>query len=136
HGHLGWLAAAALVHPAILLRHPRRRAHLAVAGALALVTGAACIGLGIYGAYRERLRREILLEAPSLGWLFERKEHLAFGAFTLAWAAAIAYFAAEASRDDVRVPLRRAAHHGFVIAALLALCVAAFGTVIAAFRSF
>ena len=39
------------------------------------------------------------MHAPSIGLLFERKEHLAFGAVVLAWAGAAAYFAAPRRRS-------------------------------------
>ena len=44
HGHIGWLAALALVHPAILLRRPRCRAMLAAGAATLLATLAALLG--------------------------------------------------------------------------------------------
>lgn len=139
HGHLGWLAAAALVHPAIVLRPApgaaaQRRAHLAVGLATALVTVASALGAWLYGPYRESVRRLVFLEAPALGLLFERKEHLAFGAVMLAWAGAAAY-AAALRPSPASVALRRTAHRAFVGAALLAAAVAAMGTVVAAYRS-
>jgi hypothetical protein len=72
HGHLGWLGAALLVHPAIVLRSRTRRAHLAVGLATGLVTVAAAMGVWLYGAYRERLKQGIFMHAPSVGLLFER----------------------------------------------------------------
>ncbi|MDP9148378.1 MAG: hypothetical protein M3O36_00335, partial [Myxococcota bacterium] len=98
HGHLGWLAVAALVHPAILLRGPRRRAHFAVGLAVALVSVTGALGVLLYGPYRDRLRQPLFARSAAIGYLFERKEHLAFGAFVFAWAGAIAY-AAELRAD-------------------------------------
>jgi len=71
-----------------------------------------------------------------VGFLFERKEHLAFGAIFLAWAGAAAYAAAIGASDEVRGPLRSVAHWAFVAAALLAVATAALGTAVASFRSF
>src|SRR5687767_11172948 len=88
HGHLGWLSAALLVHPAIILRDRQRRAHLAVALASGAATVTAALGAWLYGGYREHLKQQIFLHAPSIGLLFERKEHLAFGAIMLTWAGA------------------------------------------------
>ena len=136
HGHLGWLAAATLVHPAIVLRSRTRRAHLAVGLSTALVTVAAAMGVGIYGAYRERLKQGIFLQAPVMGLLFERKEHLAFGAVVLAWAGAAAYFAAPAATPKTRDRLRVVAFRAFCASAALGLVVAALGTVVATYRSF
>jgi hypothetical protein len=57
HGRLGWLAAVALVHPAIVLRRTKRKAHLSVALLVAIVSVVFGIGLAIYTGYRERLGR-------------------------------------------------------------------------------
>jgi hypothetical protein len=136
HGHLGWLAAIALVHPAILLRRTSRRAHLAVALAAGTVTVVGAVGVSLYGSYRDKLRQPIFAHAPSIGYLFERKEHLDFGAILFSWAGALAYAAATRADGGVRESLRRAAHWAFVAAAVLAIATAALGTVVAAYRTF
>jgi hypothetical protein len=137
HGHLGWLAAIALVHPAILLQRPDRRAHLSVGLAVAVATCAGALGASLYPAYRERLRPSIFTQAPAIGYLFERKEHLAFGAVLLAWAGAVAYVAASRCGDvGVRDALRKAAHRAFVASAVLGVLTALLGTIVASYRSF
>jgi hypothetical protein len=136
HGHLGWLAALALAHPAILLRRSQRRAHLSVGLAVALVTLAGTVGVALYGEYREKLRQPIFAQAPSIGYLFERKEHLAFGAVLFAWAGGAAYAAATRADGDTRSALRRAAHWAFVAAATFALAAAILGTIVAAYKTF
>jgi hypothetical protein len=136
HGHLGWLAAAALVHPAILLRDARRRARLSVGLGAGVATAAAALGMALYPAYRERLKPSIFADAPALGFAFERKEHLAFGALLMAWAGAAAYAAASAADAGARRRLRRASHACFVAAALFATATAALGTCVAAYRTF
>lgn len=136
HGHLGWLAAAILAHPAIVLRNRRRRAHLAVGLATAFVTAASALGAFVYVAYRDRLRHEIFVTAPTIGFLMERKEHLAFGAVVLAWAGAAAYFAAPRADAPRRELLRTVAFRAFVCSAVLTLAVAILGTVVAVHRSF
>src|SRR5438105_2845565 len=105
HGHAGWLAAAILIHPAVVLRDKKRRAHLAVIIATTFVTLACGAGMWLYVFYRERLKQGIFQTGPAFGLLFERKEHLAFGALVLAWAGAAAYFAATRAKDDLRVTL-------------------------------
>jgi hypothetical protein len=135
HGHAGWLAAAALLHPALLLRRADRRAHLSVSLATVFVTIAAGAGLAIYPAYSTRLRQAIFLGAPSVGWLFERKEHLAFGAVFLAWAGALSYAAAWRAHAELRAPLRVFARRAFAAAAALAVVVATIGTYVATYRS-
>lgn len=136
HGHLGWLAAIALVHPALLLRSASRKAHLSVALASALVTAVGGWGIVIYPAYREKLRQPIFAHAAFYGYLFERKEHLAFGAILLAWTGAVTYIASFLSKGAVVAPLRRAAHVAFISSAGLALATAAIGTLVAAYRTF
>ncbi len=136
HGHLGWLAAIALVHPALLLRNRARRAHLSVGLAAIGATLAGAIGVSLYPAYRDQLRQPLFAEAPRMGYLFERKEHLAFGAILLAWAGAISYAGSFQSEGRVRESLRRASHAAFVAAAILALTVAVLGTLVSAYRTF
>lgn len=136
HGHLGWLAAASLAHPAVVLRDRKRRAHLAVVLSTSLVTVASGIGIWLYLAYTQRLKQGIFQTAPSIGLLFERKEHLAFGALLLAWAGAAAYFAAPRASDALRTTLRTIAFRTFVAAAALSLVVAVLGTIVGVVRSF
>jgi MFS family permease len=136
HGHIGWLAAIALIHPAIVLRRTKRRAHLAVGLAVSLVTLAACLGAAIYGDYRDKLRQSIFQQARVIGYLFERKEHLAFGAVVLAYAGAVAYVVATRLEGEPRERLRKAAHWSFVAAAAMAVVTAVLGTVIAAYKTF
>jgi hypothetical protein len=136
HGHMGWLAAIALVHPAIQLRSTKRKAHLSVALAVGFVSAVFCLGVVMYPDYRDRLRQSLFQQAPSIGYLFERKEHLAYGAVLLAWAGAAAYFGALRAIGDVRESLRRAAHWAFVAAAALAVVTATLGIIVAAFKSF
>jgi hypothetical protein len=136
HGHIGWLAAISLIHPAIVLRRTKRRAHLAVGLSVGMVTLAAGLGAYMYADYRDRLRQSIFQHAKVIGYLFERKEHLAFGAFLLAWAGTVSYIAAMKLEGETRDRLRRAAHWAFVAAAAMAVVTAALGTVIAAYKSF
>ena len=83
HGHLGWLAVIALLHPAIFLRRPKRRAPLSVVLATLTVSLTAAFGFVLYPPYRNLLKQRLFVQAPAIGWLFERKEHLAVGALTL-----------------------------------------------------
>ncbi len=136
HGHLGWLAAALLVHPAVVLRDRARRAHLAVILSTGLVTLASAVGVFLYFAYRERLKAGIFSAAPSIGLLFERKEHLAFGAVVLTWAGCATYFAARRASPELSQSLRTIAFRAYVLAAGLALVVAVLGTTVAVYKSF
>ena len=136
HGHLGWLAAAALLHPAILLRNKNRKAHLSVALSTGFATSQGVLGVWLYGPYRDRLKQHIFIEAPWVGLMFERKEHLAFGAILLAWAGASAYAVALGARNEVRAPLRVFAFRAFAVSAALAFVTAALGTLVASYKTF
>lgn len=125
HGHLGWLAAIALIHPAIILRRPERRAVLAVVLATLLPTLAGALGVLLYPSYSKLVRRGVYVASMRHGLLFERKEHLAFAAIALAWAGCF-----------LHLRRSRAAHPAFVAAAGLAIVAATLGTVVASFRSF
>ena len=133
HGHLGVLSVATLLHPAIVLRHAGRRAHLAVFFAAFVPALTAAIGVWLYGPYRSDLKRLIFVESSTMGLMFERKEHLAFGAVALAWAGALTYVAG-CRRGDARVA--RAAHVAFICSFVLSLAVAVLGVAVASFKSF
>jgi hypothetical protein len=140
HGHLGWLAVAAAVHPAILLR-PRkdragRQATLSVALAAAVPTLAGALGVAMYPAFRQTLRQPLFAQAPTIGYLFERKEHLAFGAIMLAWAGAAGYAGSLRASGEIRWALSRAAHVAFVAAAGMALVAAVLGTIVSSCKTF
>jgi len=137
HGHLGWLGVAALLHPAVLLRNPKRRAPLAVALATALVAGAGLLGGFLYPSYRTKLKQHIFATAPRVGLLFERKEHLAVGAIFLALAGCVAHLSLRAFTDGPAAnAVARLAHRAFLLAFLLALVVAVFGVAVASYESF
>ena len=137
HGHLGWLSVAALMHPAIFLRNPKRRARLSVALATGFAVATALLGAYVYPEYRNRIKQHIFIEIPRLGWMFERKEHLAVGAVALALAGCLAHltlpmFTEEATKRTVA----RLAHRAFVAAFVLALLVAILGVSVASYKSF
>jgi hypothetical protein len=137
HGHMGWLSAAALLHPALLLRNPKRRALLAVSLTTCFVTASGLLGAWIYPEYRIRLKQQLFIQMPTIGWLFERKEHLAVGAIGFAWVGCIAHMTARSFEDDTlkrRVALM--AHRAYVIAFVLCVAVACLGVVVATHSTF
>jgi hypothetical protein len=137
HGHLGWLVVAALLHPAILLRNPKRRARLSVVLCVAMLAATAAIGAYIYPEYRSRIKQHIFIEQPQIGWLFERKEHLAVGALAFALAGCIAHLLAPRFADEgLRRQVALLAHRAFVVALLLAVVVASLGLAVATYRTF
>jgi hypothetical protein len=136
HGHLGWLAVAALLHPAILLRNPKRRARLAVVLATSLAVIAGGMGAWIYPEYRSRLKQAIFIHAPTLGWCFERKEHLAVGALGFALIGCVAHLSAPAFDASLRPVVAKMAHRAYVAAFAFALLVAILGVTVASFSTF
>jgi hypothetical protein len=135
HGHLGVLAAVALLHPAILLRRglPLSRGGRWAVGLTGVVTALAFgLGVGIYEAYRELVKRSLFQADREVGLLFETKEHLAWAVVSLAvGGVAAAFLAGPRDRD-----LRRGAALAFALAALLCFVVVGLGTYVASVRSF
>jgi hypothetical protein len=137
HGHLGWLSVAALLHPAILLKNPRRKAALSIGLATGFVTLTAVLGATFYPSYRALLKQRIFLEAPTIGWCFERKEHLAVGAVSFAFVGCLAYASRRWVADaTARRTLERLTHLAFVAAFAFSLAVAVLGVVVASYKSF
>lgn len=136
HGHLGWLSAAALLHPAIVLRNPKRRAKLSVVLATSFVSATGALGAYVYPDYRRLLKQHIFRESAGVGWLFERKEHLAIGAMAFALAGFVAHLSLRAFDDRDQGTVARLAHRSFVVSFALTLAVAILGVVVASFKSF
>lgn len=127
HGHLGLLAAIALLHPAITLRGAARLrpgTRWSVAGATALVTAATGLGWWLYPGYREADKPRLLQEAFPVALLFETKEHLAFYALALAWGGCGLALATEGARA------RRAARFCFGAASALAITTGVLGAIV------
>ena len=127
HGHLGLLAAIALLHPAITLRGSARLrpgTRWSVAGATALLTATTALGWWLYPGYRAADKPVLLREAFPLAMLFETKEHLAFYALALGWAGCGLALATTETRA------RRLARFAFGAAALLTVTVGVLGTVV------
>jgi hypothetical protein len=135
HGHIGWLAALALAHPAVLLRRPRRNAFTVALAATVLVTAAAALGALLYPHYRVIIKPALFAATPAIGELFERKEHLGVSALVLAWTGLAALVLAR-RRDEAAVDLGRLAFVAYTGAALMAVVVASAGLVVGAHRSF
>ncbi len=137
HGHLAWLAVAGLLHPALLLRNPRRRAPLAVGLTTGLVAVAASLGAWVYPEYRARLKQHLFLEAPRLGWMFERKEHLAVGVVAFALVGCVAHLAVPwCEPGDTRLVVARLAQRAFAVAFALGVAVGVLGVAVASYKSF
>jgi hypothetical protein len=127
HGHLGLLAAVALLHPALTLRPgPLRRGTRWSAGlATGLLTAVLAGGAALYPAWRHEERPRLWQHAPWLGRLFETKEHFAFYALVLSWCGLLLLF-----RGGDAAGARRA----YIGAAALAWVVGTIGTLESAFR--
>src|SRR5262245_25052439 len=105
HGHLGVLAAIALLHPAVLLRRGAPLGHGAtwsVALTTVVTLCAFAMGLFIYGDYREVAKPELLSSDVATGMLFETKEHLAWAVVSIALGAGVAALAAPPQATEIR----------------------------------
>jgi hypothetical protein len=125
HGVAAWIATALLLFAAASRFAPRALAPLhrraSVVGLLAtvVITVAAALGLALDGAYQNELRQRLFIEAPRLGWLFERKHHVAVVAVLLAWCAGAAVALRARRSDDGEAfdaNLERIARRGYVAA--------------------
>lgn len=135
HGHLGVLAAAALLHPAILLWRGRplsRGMGWAVGLSTTMTALAFGGGLVIYEAYRAEVKRRLFFESRMAGLLFETKEHLAYAVVALAVGGLVCALAAPRTDAD----LRRLAARLYAVAAVLGIVVVSLGTIVASFRTF
>jgi len=135
HGIAAWIATAALFAAVwVAFRRPlRRRLGVFSAGIAALsITLAGALGLLLEEPYRARIRQRLFVATPGLGWLFERKEHLAFGAILLGWSALFALFAARPSAPGaLSGELFRTTKVGLAAAALFALVASAASAIVA-----
>jgi hypothetical protein len=151
HEIVAWVATAALaVASGIIFRAPARRGPVIAISAVAIlsITLAGALGLSLEDAYRSRIRQRLFVEQPALGWLFERKEHLAFGAILLGWSGLLSLVTAlilgarPARRTEAELSealaseLRAAAKVGWAGAAILALAACAASTIVARYASF
>lgn len=147
HALASWAAVALLLATAwVTVARPRRRGLvLAVSASTAValaISGA--LGLMLEGAYRARLRQPLFARAPKLGWLFERKEHLAFGAIALGFcglssllgAALVVSRARRAAKEREALEalaeeLARVGRLGWVVSALLGVASAVASALVA-----
>lgn len=135
HGHAGILAAAALLHPAILLRAGKplgRRNVWSVLLATALATGAWASGAWIYADYRAQVKRPLFLTNERAGLLFETKEHVAVLVVAFALGACVTALVAPRGATS----LRRSAALAYATAAVACVVVSALGTWVTAVRGF
>lgn len=135
HGHLGILATAALIHPALLMRRGKplsKRTRWSVALSSSLAIAAYAAGLFIYPAYTHQLKRAIFFVNRRAGMLFETKEHLAFSVLCLALGGLVAAQLAPREANG----LRRAAAVAYAFAALAGLMVVGIGIYVATVRGF
>lgn len=133
HGALAWAAAAALAVAVIAVWRRRASGGALAALAAALGAGAFATGALLHVPFQVKLRQKLFLASASLGWLFERKEHAAFGALALALCGVVALGAERAARragDAGAGALRRAAI--LALAGALAFEALALGVSIAA----
>jgi hypothetical protein len=135
HGHVGALAAVALLHPALLLwrgRPATRGVRWTIALSTLLLTAAYAMGIGLYGDYRAQVKRALFREDAVAGFLFETKEHLAFVAVVLALGAIVPSLLEGPEHAD----LRKLAARCWAGAALACWIVGGLGTWVESIRGF
>jgi heme A synthase len=135
HGHLAVLAAAALIHPAILLRRGKplsRGMKWSVALSALAVVAAFSTGIVLYKPYIANVRIGLFLRSVRAGMSFESKEHLAFAVIALVAGAAVCAWVAP---RDAR-GLRRAAAVAFAVGAALCIVTVALGTYVTGVHGF
>ncbi|HZO16380.1 MAG TPA: hypothetical protein VFB62_24065 [Polyangiaceae bacterium] len=135
HGHFGVLAAAALLHPAILLRKGKpltRGMQLAVVLSTTAVVLAFATGLWIYPSYRDFVRPSLFRASARAGFLFETKEHLAFAVMALSIGACACVLLAP---REARA-LRKAAAASYAVGAGLCVITVCLGSYIASVQGF
>ncbi len=133
HGHLGLLAAIALLHPAITLgpgRALRPGTRWSVGLATALVTATVLGGWWLYPGYRAADKPRLLQEAFGVAMLFETKEHLAFYALVLAWGGCALVFGTGSPARPMSPASRRTARLCFGASAGLAVTVGVLGSIV------
>lgn len=110
HGAFAWCGIVALIAALSVSRGGRRganspsvvrlRAFVALLGIGVVSGGAAFVtGAWLHAPFQNRLRQKLFLASSALGWLFERKEHVAFGALALLGCAACAAIGERIVRD-------------------------------------
>lgn len=112
HAGISWVAVAAL--GAAIVGVWRRIRGAGIGVAIAGISGAAAFGTGamLHLPFQSKLRQKLFLMSSTLGWLFERKEHAAFGAIALLGCAGCAMGAAwmaKAHDEAAAKAFRRAA---------------------------
>ena len=143
HALGAWASTAALILVAGLLAARMRTKTNLVAWAAALATFlvslSGALGALLHLPYRLQLRQRIFLHSRELGWLFERKQHLAFGAVLLACGGLVALLASrlaaasnEAAAQDRARELHRAALAAYIASALFAAVASVASAIVAA----
>jgi adenylosuccinate lyase len=143
HGVAAWLATVTLIAAAWAQASGRARRLTVALGAAAATLALAAGGLGfaLHDGYRARIRQKLFLQSATLGWLFERKQHLAFAAVLLAVAAAAITIAtrrleARPGAEAVTHELKRASTFAWSAAAVLALTASVTSVIVAGRMSF
>ena len=140
HGVTAWASTVALAGVAILFLRSRRAASPMPAWAspiaLALTATTSALGVLVHDPYRSELRQKLFLASTKLGWLFERKLHLAFGCALLASLALASTSALRRATEGSRRDLARSAALGWIVSALFALAASVISAVVAKHRHF
>lgn len=130
HAALAWMAIAALVAALVALLSRRSFARPVVAVAAALGAATFSSGAMLHLPFQSKLRQRLFLLSASLGWLFERKEHVAFGALSLLGCALFATVAERAASRHGDAPAAGSLRRACVIALSAALACEGFAAAV------
>ncbi len=131
HGFSAWLGALLLTIVTVLLLRQKTQDKpwfrvLAVFATIDTI-GAFSSGVFLDEHYRVHLRQKMFLASKTLGWLFERKMHLSFGAFVFA---CIGLLTLVATRKDAR--FFRPARGAYLAASIFALSACVISSIVRA----
>ncbi|MFO0592470.1 MAG: hypothetical protein U0441_33310 [Polyangiaceae bacterium] len=100
HGWLAWGAFLPLVGALVLFGSRRSIARGLLGGSMVCAVAAFVTGAWLHAPFQSRLRQKLFLMSTALGWLFERKEHVAFGALALTGCAVFAAIGERIARAE------------------------------------
>lgn len=129
HRIIAWFDTLLLLAVAILLlrdhwRDKRWFFPLSITATLGTIASFAS-GMALELHYRVHLRQRLFIHSKTLGWLFERKMHLAFGMLTMSLIGLLTLFL---TRQDER--FFRVLRYAYVFAALFALTISVISSVV------
>jgi hypothetical protein len=130
HAALAWMSVAALAAALFATLSRRSFARPVVAASAALCAATFITGAMLHLPFQSKLRQRLFLLSSSLGWMFERKEHVAFGVLALSGCVLFATWAERAAAQGGDARAARSLRRASVIALAAALAFAGFSAAV------